>query len=189
MTYKGLLTYILLIGLGVVAMQKPMILIIIIPMILIFYKNFLKSVYSKDILDERSSKVIKTIYPNDHYLLFSFLNSREYEMLYNNNRYNSKLTFRFNNVVKTAYEKFKKEFEYKQTVKLQDLDDLENTIKGIASYIIINCHPKDAKILPNYFSSENYKKIYSELEDMDKFNDNFVNLILVSYRRFKENKI
>lgn len=189
MSYKGLLIYILLILLGIVAMQKPLVLLIIIPIILIFYKSFLKSVYSRDNLDEKSSNIIKTIYPDDHYLLFSFLNSREYEMLYNSNRYNAKLTFRFNNVVKTAYEKFKKEFEYKQTIKLQDLDDLENTIKGIASYIIINCHPKDAKILPSYFLSKDYSSIYSELEDMDKFNDNFVNLVLVSYRRFKDNKI
>lgn len=187
MTYKGLMTYILLLILGIIAMQKPMVLLILIPVAIIFYKLFLKKVYSSDMMDDRSTSLIKTAYPDDHYLLFPFLNSKEYEMLYNNNRYNSKLTFRFNSVVRAAYEKYKKEFEYKQTIKLQDLDNLDATINGIASYIIINCYPKDTRIVTQYFTSENYKNILEELQDMNIFNDNFVNLVLISYRQFKEN--
>ena len=186
MTYKGLITYILLIMLGVIAMQKPIVLLILIPIAIIFYKLFLKKVYSSDMMDDRSTSLIKTAYPEDHYLLFPFLNSKEYEMLYNYNRYNSKLTFRFNSVVRAAYEKYKKDFEYKQTIKLQDLDTLDATINGITSYIVINCYPKDTKIVTQYFTSEKYKEIFEELQDFTVFNDNFVNLVLVSYRQFKE---
>ena len=186
MTYKGLITYILLLMLGIIAMQKPIVLLILIPIAIIFYKLFLKKVYSSDMMDDRSTSLIKTAYPEDHYLLFPFLNSKEYEMLYNYNRYNSKLTFRFNSVVRAAYEKYKKDFEYKQTIKLQDLDTLDATINGITSYIVINCYPKDTKIVTQYFTSEKYKEIFEELQDFTVFNDNFVNLVLVSYRQFKE---
>ena len=149
-------------------------------------QTFPKKVYSSDMMDDRSTTLIKTAYPEDHYLLFPFLNSKEYEVLYNYNRYNSKLTFRFNSVVRAAYEKYKKDFEYKQTIKLQDLDTLDATINGITSYIVINCYPKDTKIVTQYFTSEKYKEIFEELQDFTVFNDNFVNLVLVSYRQFKE---
>lgn len=186
MNFKGLMVYIFILTASFTALQRPLVLLIFIPIALIFYKKLIRQEYSVDIIEDRSLSVIKNRYPDDAYLIFPYLNSKEYSLLYNNNRYYSKLSFRFDTAVRESYDKYKRDFSYKQTIKLQDFDNLEENVKGIVSLIIINCYPKDAKFLTNYFSTEIYKKNYEILSELTIFNDTFAGLILTNYGEYRD---